>query len=152
MIAPKEKSMRNLRINLIATIFALALLLTGCSLGSFGPPASCGDNIGGTADVVRFDQYFTRMVLVNQNGEAGPEGENGMEFTSTDTLELRANSNSVIAVRACIQNFNGRPIAFDGTQTFTQGSSGFSLGSFQSGNYVVRVIVDGTEKTDTAIR
>jgi hypothetical protein len=132
------------KIKLLVTVLVLGLSLLACSLGSLGPPASCGDNIGGTADTAKFDQYFTKMALVNQNGEAGPDGENGMEFASTDTLELRADSNSEVAVRACIQNFNGRPIAFDQTQTFAQGSSGVSLGIFQSGNYVVRVIVDGT--------
>jgi hypothetical protein len=131
------------KIKLFVTILMLGLLLSACSLGSFGPPASCGDNIGGTADTANFDQTFTNMALVNQNGVPGTEGENGMEFAATDTLDIRADSNSDVTVRACVQNFNGRPIAFDGTQTFTQGSSGFSLGSFQSGNYVVRVIVDG---------
>jgi hypothetical protein len=136
--------MFTLKIKSLGTILMLGLFLSACSLGSFGPPASCGDNISGTADTVKFDQYFTKMALVDQSGVSGPEGENGMEFASTDTLNLRADSNSDVAVRACIQNFNGRPIAFDQTQTFTKGSDGFSLGSFQSGSYVVRVIIDGT--------
>ncbi len=129
------------RIKLLVTIIVMGGFFSACS---FGPPASCGDNIGGTANTAKFDQNFTNMALVNQNGESGPEGDNGMEFASTDTLDFRADSKSDVAVRACIQNFNGRPIAFDKTQTLTQGASGFSLGSFQSGNYVVRVIVDGT--------
>jgi hypothetical protein len=133
--------MLNSKVKLLVTILVLGLILSACS---FGPPASCGDDIGGVADTAKFDQYFTNMALVNQNGDSGTEGENGMEFASTDTLDLRADSNSDVAVRACIQNFNGKPISFDQTQTFTQGASGFSLGSFQSGNYVVRVIVDGT--------
>ena len=136
--------MQRRRVAVLVTVLVLGLFLSACSLGSFGPPASCGDNIGGTADTTKFDQFFSKMALVNQNGESGPEGDNGMEFASSDTLDLRADSNSDVAVRACIQSFNGGPIAFDQTQTFTQGSSGLSLGSFQLGNYVVRVIVDDT--------
>jgi len=136
--------MLTLKLKLLVMIILLGLLLSACSLGSFGPPETCGDNIGGSADTAKYDQYFTNMALVNQNGESGMEGENGMEFASTDSLDLRADSNSDIAVRACIQDFNGRPIPFDETRTFTQGSSGISLGSFQSGSYVVRVIVEDT--------
>jgi len=135
------------KIKLLVTVLVLGLLLSACSLGSsvsFGPPESCGDDIGGTADTAKFDQYFTNMALVNQDGVSGPEGENGMEFASTDTLDLRADSISDVAVRACIQSRSGGPIAFDQTQTLTQGPSGLTLGSFQLGNYVVRVIVDGT--------
>ena len=135
------------KIKLPVTIAVLGIMLSACSLGSsvpIGPPESCGDNIGGTADTAKYDQYFTNMALVNQNGESGPEGENGMEFASTDTLDLRADSVSDVAVRSCVQDFNGRPIAFDQTQTFPQGSSGLTLGSFQPGNYVVRVIADET--------
>lgn len=135
------------KTKLLVTILALGIFLSSCSLGpsgSFGPPASCGDNIGGTADTTKYDQYFTNMALVNQDGVAGPEGEHGMEFASTDSLDLRADSISEVAVRACVQDFNGGPIAFDQTQTFAQGSSGLTLGSFQPGNYVVRVIVDDT--------
>jgi hypothetical protein len=84
------------------------------------------------------------MAFVNQDGAAGPEGENGMEFTASDTLELRAGTLADVAVRACMQNFNDRTIAFDQTQTFAQGASGVSLGSFKPGNYVVRVIVEDT--------
>src|SRR3990170_5111090 len=119
---------------LILAVLGVGLLLSACSLGSFGPPANCGDNIGGTADTSKYDQFFTNMALVNQDGVSGPEGEHGIEFSSTDTLDLRADSTSDVAVRACIQDFNGRPIAFDGTQIFTQGSSGLTLGSFQTGS------------------
>ncbi len=135
------------KIKLLVTILVLGLVLSACSSGSsvsIGPPESCGDDIGGTADTAKFDQYFTNMALVNQNGESGPEGDNGMEFASTDILDLRADSISDVSVRACIQSRSGGPIAFDQTQTFTQGPSGLTFGSFQPGNYVVRVIVDGT--------
>jgi len=122
-------------------VIVLSFVLTSCS---FGPPASCGDNIGGTADTTKFDQYFTTMALVNQDGETGSSGDNGMEFTAADILELRADTLSDVDVRACVQNFNGQPIAFDQTSQFTSGASGVSLGSFEQGSYVIRVIVDDT--------
>jgi hypothetical protein len=133
--------MNILRIKSIALLLGIGFLLYACS---FGSPESCGENIGGTADTAKFDQYFIQMALVNQSGVSGTEGENGMEFTSTDSLELRADTKSDVAVRACVQNLSKGPITFDETHDLTIGSDGFALGVFETGNYVVRVIVNDT--------
>jgi len=130
--------------NQFKLLVAFLVLGAGILACSFGPPDDCGDNVGGTADTAKFDQYFTQMAFVNQDGQAGSQGENGMEFAAGDVLELRADTLSDVAVRACVQNFTKGDIAFDQTQTFIIGASGLSLGSFEPGNYVVRVIVEDT--------
>ena len=127
----------------ILTLVAILVLAAGIWACSFGPPESCGENIGGTANIEMFSQYFTNMAFVNQAGEAGLAGENGMVYTSADKLELRADSLSDVDVRVCIQNFTNGNIAIDQAQTFPQGAGGISLGSFGPGIFVVRVIVDG---------
>jgi hypothetical protein len=50
-------------LKLVVTLFILILPLSACS---FGPPPSCGDNNGGTANTSKFDQFFTNMQLVNE--------------------------------------------------------------------------------------
>lgn len=123
---------------------SILVLLSTLFACSFGPPESCGESVGGTADSAKFAQHFSKMAFVNQEGQAGPERENGMEYTTSDQLELRADSLEEVEVRLCIQRRDGGSIAFDQSQTFTAGSSGMRVGSFEPGNYVVRVIVDDT--------
>ncbi len=125
----------------LSVILILALILAGCG---FGPPPSCGDTIGGTADTARFDQYFTSMQLVSQGtGQPGPEGENGAQFSSGDVLEIRTEGKSEGAVRACVQPRGPGDIAYDQTLTLPEGAGVFVVGSYQPGIYVIRVIVEG---------
>ena len=122
------------------------VLLSFASACSFGPPPSCGDNVGGVADTTKFDQYFTNMALVNQaTGNSGPEGDNGQQYALGDSLAITMDVKSEVSVRACIQPFNGQSsISLDETKTFTLGQGSFEMGSFQKGSYVIRVIVDNT--------
>jgi len=121
----------------------LSLLAAGCS---FGPPPSCGDDIGGIADTALFDQHFNSMLLVSQTtGEAGPEGDNGVQFAQGDPLVIQVDAKSEVAVRACVQPFSGQDeIPFDQTQTLSPGPGEFPIGPYSAGGYVVRVIVDNT--------
>lgn len=130
------------KIQLLTVLLILGISVTACI--HIGPPESCGDTIGGTADEVLFACRFERMALVNAtSGEPGEKGEYGERYTLGDTLDLRADSYSEVAVRICIQNTSAGPIAYDQTLTFPEGSGGVTLGSFEPGNYVIRVIVDG---------
>ena len=131
------------RVRWLAGLVLLGLLLSACS---FGPPPSCGDTIGGTADTATFDRYFARMALVNQvTGEPGVEGNEGEQFAAADPLAIQLEAKSDVAVRACVQpRAGGKTLAFDQTQTLAAGKGSFALGSFKSGSYVIRVIVEGT--------
>ncbi len=122
----------------------ICMVLAACS--SFGPPESCGENIGGTADQTKFAQFFTSMQLINQTtGVPGLEGENGAQFAPNDSLVIQVETLSDIPVRVCIQHMGGdNKISFDQTNTLSQGQADFSIGPFELGNYVIRVIVDNT--------
>lgn len=134
--------MNNLRVP--AAVLALALAALAC--GSFAPPESCGETIGGTADEAAFAQYFESMELLNQaTGQPGSQGEEGMEFASSDALVIRVVSKSEVLVRACIQSRSGGgKIPFDQSMTLPSGEGFFPIGTVPPGTYVVRVIVDDT--------
>lgn len=122
----------------------LALIIAGCS---FGPPPSCGDDIGGVADTAVFDTYFNAMALLNETtGLSGPEGDRGAQFAPGDALAIQADTKSDVEVRACVQPTSGQSgtIPFDQTQALSQGQANFPIGSYSPGAYVVRVIVEGT--------
>ena len=120
----------------------LVLALTAC--GSFTPPESCG--AGGTADEPKFTQHFIWMEIVNQaTGSPGePDPEGGPRFTSSDQLAIITDNINEVSLRACIvERKGGGKIPFDKTQDLPSGSGSISLGSFEPGSYVVRVIVEG---------
>ena len=130
------------------TITSILVLLclsisTSCN---FGPPPSCGENIGGTANNEVFSQYFTDMALLDQTtGQSGTSGENGLEFQKGNKLEIQYVAISEVTLRACIQPLGGgSTIAFDQSKDLSVGQGQFTLVSFQSGNYVIRVIVNNT--------
>ena len=130
-------------------IFILALctgILVAASGCVFGPPPNCGDTIGGVADTAKYDQYFNNMTLISQtSGNSGPEGENGQQYAINEALAIQLDVKSEVTVRACIQPFNGdNSLTLDENKTFSTGQGSFDLGSFQKGNYVIRVIVDNT--------
>lgn len=129
----------------VGVVVALALFALAC--GSFAPPESCGEDIGGTADEALFAEHFTQMdLVVESTGASGePDDEMGEVFTSGDGLVIRAESLGEVSVRACVQpRSGGGQIPFDETETLAEGEDTFSLGSFDEGSYVIRVIVDGT--------
>lgn len=130
----------------VRTLIVFLLLATAATACSFGPPPSCGDDIGGTADTAKFDQRFDSMELIGQaTGQPGAQGENGVEFAQGDTLAIQLESKADVAVRACIQPLGGgSALAFDQTQSLQQGQGTVEIGTFAPGSYVIRVIVDGT--------
>jgi hypothetical protein len=103
-----------------------------------------GDEIGGVADTVKFDEYFNTMALVNQaTGNPGPDSDNGQQYAENETLVIQLEVKSEVTVQACIQPMGGgNSLPLDESKTFSAGQASFDLGSFQKGNYVIRVIVD----------
>jgi hypothetical protein len=84
------------------------------------------------------------MALVSQaSGQRGTEGENGAQFSASDTLMIQAESKSEVPMRACVQSRSGgASFAFDQTQIMPQVAGTFSIGTFTPGAYVMRMIVD----------
>lgn len=120
----------------------LMLVLTAC--GSFSSPESCG--AGGTADEVKFAQHFTWMEIVNEvTGSPGePDQEGGSQFSSSDRITITTDNINDILLRACVEERKGGgEITLDRTQDLPSGFGSMSLGSFEPGSYVVRVIIDG---------
>lgn len=131
------------KVKILVVLLLLGLVVLAC--GSFGPLPSCSGDVGGTADTVKFDQYFTSVQLVSQeSGQPGPEGENGEQYSVGDSLVIQVESKSEVAVRACIQPRGPGEITFDRTQTLPSREGTFPVGTFEPGNYVIRVIVDNT--------
>jgi len=127
----------------LASIVILGALASACS---FGPPPSCGEEIGGTADTTIFDEYFNGMALVSQQtGQPGEDSDQGARFAQAEALEIQADAKSDVAIRACIQPLSGQgELQYDETETIAQGEHSLDLGTFQPGSYVIRVIVDRT--------
>jgi len=126
-------------------LIALIGALSAAACGSFGPPPSCGETIGGTADEALFSQTFDGMQLVNADtGLPGPEGENGMGFISGERLQLNFQNKSAVSVRLCIQPRGPGVIALDLTQDLSAGDDSIAIGAIEPGTWVIRVIVDNT--------
>jgi hypothetical protein len=133
------------RIRTILIAFTVVLAAAACS--SFAPPATCGENLGGSADESVFSEYFSAMQLVNQDtGVAGPPGsESEVTFTRTEPIAISYSAVSSGSLRACIQaRAGGGTIPFDQTLAFTEGEGSLSLGLFEPGSYVVRAIIGET--------
>ncbi len=127
----------------LAGLVLLGLIVSACS---FGPPPSCGDAVGGTADTAAFDRYFSEITLINETtGVAAAGGDEGAQVSSADPLALEVVAKSQVALRACIQPLTGgKALAFDQTQTLAAGKGSMALGTFKPGSYVIRAIVEGT--------
>ncbi|MCX6035500.1 MAG: hypothetical protein NTV38_11085 [Chloroflexi bacterium] len=132
------------RANLLLLIFVLVLSILAC--GTFSPPETCGEDLGGTADEALFGRYFESMELVSGNTwQPGAEGESGMQFPAGESLLIMFDAKSDVQVRACIQHtVGGGKMAFDQTSSFQNGENEFQVGTFEPGPYVIRVIVNGT--------
>jgi hypothetical protein len=134
--------MRKLILFLVLAAFMVNLF----ACGSFGPPASCGETIGGTADEALYGRYFSDMNLVSEaTGEVPPPGsENSPVVSSDDPLTIKMQALKAAEVRACVQErVGGGGIPADESATVAPGEAFLPLGKFSSGSYVVRVIVDG---------
>jgi hypothetical protein len=128
----------------IGVSIIMMFMLTAC--GSFSPPETCG--VGGTADETKFTQHFRWMELVNEvSGSPGePDQEGGFQFTSSDQLAITTENINEVSLRACVEERKGGgEITLDKTQGLSPGSRRISLGLFEPGIYVVRVIVDGNQ-------
>ena len=121
------------------------LVLTVLACGSLSPPESCGEGVGGTADEGVFAEHFSLMELVDEaTGQPGPEGEEGPRFASTAALSLAMESLSEASMQICVQERRGGgKVAFNQSLTVPSGAGAAALGTFDPGNYVIRVIVDG---------
>lgn len=135
--------MRKTTLMVTTGILVLVLFAAACT---FGPPPSCGDTIGGTADTVQFDRYFSGMTLISQaTGQAGAPGDDGPQFAQGEDIAIQIESIADVTVRACVQPRTGaKDLPFDQSQTFTTGQGVFPIGSLAPGSYVIRVIVDDT--------
>jgi hypothetical protein len=134
--------MRKISTALILAAFAGNLF----ACGSFSPPKSCGEGIGGVADEVLFAQYFSEMQLVLEStGEIPPAGKDSSAAVSPDdSITIKMRVLKAVEVRACVQSrAGGGGIPADKTLSVESGEDSFPLGEFSSGNYVIRVIVDG---------
>jgi hypothetical protein len=129
------------------TLILIPTILVSMACGSFAPPASCGENIGGVADDTAFSQYFSSIKLVNEDtGIAGPaDSESEASFTQGEKLAISYSAVAEGSLRACVQErAGGGGIPLDQTFSFAQGEGRLSLGTFEAGTYVVRVIIGET--------
>ena len=67
-----------------------------------------------------------------------------MQFGRDEGLLLLADSKSEVSVRLCIQPRGPGEIALDETRSLASGEDTFPIDPVDSGNWVIRVIVDGT--------
>lgn len=135
-----------MRKTILFLVFA-GFMVNMLACGSFAPPASCGEGIGGTADEALFDQYFSDMGLILEAaGEVPARGDESSAVVSPDEpLSIKMQVLQAVEVRACVQErVGGGGIPADKTASVQPGEAFLSLGTFSKGSYVVRVIVDGT--------
>jgi hypothetical protein len=124
------------KVKVLVIVFITGIILTSCS---FGPPPSCGDNIGGTADTAKMNLVY------ESSGQPGQDGENGMQFSNGEPLIIQVDSKSEVSLRACIQPLSGgKEITLDETTSLSKGSGSVSIGALKTGTYVIRVILDNT--------
>ena len=133
------------KLTLILVFVSVLANMLAC--GSFAPPQSCGEGIGGTADEALFAEYFSDMQLVIEGtDEVPPPGsESGALVSTGDSLTVKMQVLKTATVRACVQErAGGGGIPADETRTVQPGEAYLPLGEFEKGSYVARIIVDGT--------
>lgn len=127
---------------LFLLFLALGLLLVACGPGA---EATCLPGGTGSKDDAVSAQYFRSMELVNEaTGLPGePDAEGIPQFSSADGLAVQTEAVAEVSARFCIQEGGGpgSRVAFDQTYPLSPGSDKVSLGSFQPGGYIVRVLV-----------
>ncbi len=133
--------MCNRRFIHLITMFILSTILLSC--GPLSPPESCG--AGGTADRGKFNQLFRDMLLVyDLTGELPlmqTEGE--PHFSENPSIGVQVNSLQALDIRFCVEERRGGgEIIFDDIMSISEGTGRVPIGSFLSGGYVVRVILD----------
>ena len=129
------------RFRRLIILFILTTILLSC--GPLSPPESCG--AGGTADRGKFNQLFRDMVLVyDPTGELPlMETEGGPHFSENSAVGVQFDSLQALDVRFCVEERRGGgEIIFDDTMSISEGTGRVPIGSFFSGSYVVRIILD----------
>jgi len=124
-------------------ILSLCLLATAC--GALVPPESCGPGAEGAADEARFAQLFRSMELVSATtGLPGePDEEGTPRFTAGDELQIVTDNLGALGIRACVQERRrAGTIAGEREGSLPAGRALIPLGSFEEGDYVVRVLVE----------
>lgn len=129
------------RICPLTTILLLSSLLVSCS--QFKPPESCG--AGGTANEETFNQFFVDMLLYDETMGGAPRihTEAGPTFLQDSTVSVQAESFMSVEIQLCVeQRRGGGEISFDEVRMLSEGVNTISLETFESGSYVIRVIID----------
>ncbi len=127
-----------------ATSIFIVLFLMSLACGSLSTLEDCGEGIDGTADEALFGQNFSFMNLVDaETGERGEDGgEDGRLFDADDSLKISFESKSNVTMRICVQERKGGgKVVLNRSVDYFTGEGGFVLGTFPSGNYIVRVIM-----------
>lgn len=125
---------------LITSLFLSSLLI---SCGQFSPPQSCG--AGGTANEESFNQYFSEMLLYDETRGGSPliDTEAGPTYFSDTPVSVEVESTTSVEVRFCVEERRGGgEINFDEIRTVSEGENIISLGVFNPGSYIVRVIIE----------
>ena len=125
----------------LLSMFLISLFLVSC--GQFSPPESCG--AGGTVHEETFNQTFAEMLLYDETRGGSPliDTEAGPTFFPDRPVSIQIESLSSARVRFCVEERRGGgEISFDEIRTVSEGDSIISLGVFDSGSYVIRVIIE----------
>ena len=133
------------RIKLIIPLLILTVISAACN--AFGEPESCGETIGDTPDNDTYVEYFTSMILVNENSGAPvyEDLDGVVVYRATDKLAIDITTHEAVSVQVCVQEReNGGKIAFNQTVELIPGFALIYMGGFEPGRYDVRVIVEDT--------
>lgn len=128
-------------VYLLISLFLLSSLLASCA--QFSPPESCG--AGGTANEEMFNQYLTEMLLYDEIRGGSPliNTEAGPTFFAGNPVSIQTDSLKSVDIRFCVeQRKGGGEIRFDEMRIIPEGADIISLGQFEPGSYVIRVILD----------
>ncbi|HLF80490.1 MAG TPA: hypothetical protein VI410_01885 [Anaerolineales bacterium] len=124
-------------------ILGLGLLASACS--ALVPPESCGPEAEVAVDEARFAQLFRSMELVSAaTGLTGePDEEGTPRFTPGEELQVVTDNLGALGIRACVQERRrAGTIAGEREGSLPAGRALIPLGSFEEGDYVVRVTVE----------
>jgi hypothetical protein len=133
------------RIKLIIPLLILTIISTACNV--FGEPESCRETISDTPDNETYVNYFTSMILVNQNSGAPvyEDLDGVVVYRATDKLAIDITTHEAVSIQVCVQEReNGGKIAFNQTVELIPGFALIYMGGFEPGSYVLRVIIDDT--------
>jgi len=127
---------------LLLMTFLLLTSISSCR--ALRPPESCG--LGGSANDTAYGLYFDKLDLLDVAGSPGEPDRDGLpRFEEGQALNLWLQVKSDTRVRVCVEETRGGgEIAFDETSPVSAGQSAITLGTLDSGPYVIRLSIDGT--------